>query len=502
MPSEAVAKAYLHADNWDDWGKYRTMFQLTVFDHDGVAHKAGNVKIGHIGLAPGSEIELNQRAPALEPEFDRLPNSHFSLGQNETYYETLNELPADIKAAVLEGLKDCAFNLDLFDQVENEMVMSESLLRDVSRANVRNRLHRLAIGDAVLTAFELKYQFSENGSGAIALPLLIFQVVPNVIPPTNVHVLIGRNGVGKTRCMQNIARSLLVEVDQPAQPVDSLFFGNDPNEGAFAGLVIVSFSAFDDFDLPVQGSSGIRISSIGLRYKVPDSEQIAIKAPAQLKDDFTSSFGNCREGLKAQRWLTAVQTLSNDPLFEEANVISLLELDEHEWKSGAETLYTNLSSGHKIVLLTITRLVELVDERTLVLLDEPEGHLHPPLLSAFVRSLANLLVQRNGVAIVATHSPVVLQEVPSSCVWMLRRSGAVSIAERPTIETFGESVGVLTREVFGLEVTTAGFHQLIRNAVARDQSSFDQVIEYFGGNVGAEGRAIARALVANRDGEN
>jgi len=64
-----------------------------------------------------------------------------------------------------------------------------------------------------------------------------------------------------------------------------------------------------------------------------------------------------------------------------------------------------LSSGHAIVLLTITRLVEL-DERSLVLIDEPEVHLHPPLLSAFVRALSDLLIELNGVAIVATHSPV------------------------------------------------------------------------------------------------
>jgi predicted ATP-dependent endonuclease of OLD family len=69
-----------------------------------------------------------------------------------------------------------------------------------------------------------------------------------------------------------------------------------------------------------------------------------------------------------------------------------------------------MSSGHAIVLLTITRLVATVEEKTLVLLDEPESHLHPPLLSAFIRALSDLLYDRNGVAIIATHSPVVLQE--------------------------------------------------------------------------------------------
>ena len=101
------------------------------------------------------------------------------------------------------------------------------------------------------------------------------------------------------------------------------------------------------------------------------------------------------------------------------------------------------------MLLAITRLVESVDERTLVLVDEPESHLHPPLLSAFIRALSELLVRRNGIAVVATHSPVVLQEVPRSCVWVLRRSGSSLRAERPCRETFGENVGILTSDVFG-----------------------------------------------------
>ncbi|MDT9120903.1 AAA family ATPase, partial [Escherichia coli] len=81
-----------------------------------------------------------------------------------------------------------------------------------------------------------------------------------------------------------------------------------------------------------------------------------------------------------------------------------------------------MSSGHAIVLFTITRLVDVVGEKSLVLFDEPEVHLHPPLLSAFLRTLCDLLDARNGVAIIPTHSPVVLQEVPKSCMWKVLRS--------------------------------------------------------------------------------
>ena len=149
------------------------------------------------------------------------------------------------------------------------------------------------------------------------------------------------------------------------------------------------------------------------------------------------------------------------------------------------------------MLLTITRLVETVEERSLVLLDEPETHLHPPLLSAFVRSLSELLTNRNGVAIVATHSPVILQEVPSHCVWKVWRSGLVTEVARPEVETFGENVGVLTREVFGLEVTHSGFHRLLADAVD-DTPQYSEVVDKFSGQLGGEALALIRALVAVR----
>ncbi|MDT4872736.1 hypothetical protein FQZ97_1079370 [compost metagenome] len=102
-------------------------------------------------------------------------------------------------------------------------------------------------------------------------------------------------------------------------------------------------------------------------------------------------------------------------------------------------------------------------------------------------------------ALISTHSPVVLQEVPRSCVWMLRRTRAHSAVERPSIETFGESAGVLTREVFGLEVTHSGFHQLVSAVASRPGVTYGGVEHHFGGQLGAEAQALARSLVIRRD---
>ena len=75
------------------------------------------------------------------------------------------------------------------------------------------------------------------------------------------------------------------------------------------------------------------------------------------------------------------------------------------------------------------------------------------------------------------------------------------MAERPSIETFGENVGVLTRSVFGLEVTNSGFHRLLKQAVANGNASYEMIMEHFDQQLGAEARALARSLVDSRDVE-
>jgi len=507
VPADAKDQAFLLVDNWDDWFRFQTMFTLWVFDEESKRHRVGSVKIGQFGLrASGQGVEPapDVRSPDMEQAFDELDDRFFSLGQDEDYYETLNGLSKNQRQRVLLGLRDCAFDLEIFAAARFENVMTTSLLRSVSPKSVKGRLHRLSHGDATLTEYKFSYAFPVQSEG-IEPPSIRFEVFPESRPPTNVHVLIGRNGVGKTRCMRGIALALLGRTPEIADDaVGQIIEDAAGDEWSFSGLVVTSFSAFDDVPLRSSPEDPMRCEQVGLLQWQTDAEDgdfVSRKTPQDLARDFTESFSLCRQGLRSERWLLAVQTLEADDLFAEANVSALLEMDDDAWSDAAFGLYRRLSSGHAIVLLTITKLVELVDERTLVLLDEPEGHLHPPLLSAFIRALSDLLVKRNGVAIVATHSPVVLQEVPRSCAWKLRRSGAVSVVERPVVETFGENVGVLTREVFGFEITKSGFHRMLDDAVMVRRLSYDQALEHFGGQLGAEARAVVRALVSKRDGE-
>ncbi len=503
VPREARSQAFLVVDYWDDWFSFRTMFTLIVFDSQGNRHLPGSVKIGQVGLQASrwaENLPPGVRFPNLPSQFPELdPAIFFSLGQDEDYYATLNSLGSEFCRSILVGLCDCAYDLQILERHSAEPVMEISLLRSVHEPNVRNRLNRLAQGNPVLTRFEFEYTLPLSPDERAPPPpptTLQFLVVPGAEPPTNVHVLIGRNGAGKTRCIQSIINALLERYNEAVPPGTLRRLGANSEEWTFAGLVSVSFSAFDSFTLPSAATLRIPAAFVGLcsQVEVNGTQTDTLKTTADLALDFVRSFARCKTEPRRTRWVRAVRTLATDPLFAETDVEGLLEQDD----ATAENFFARLSSGHAIVLLTTTRLVELVDERTLVVLDEPEGHLHPPLLSAFIRAVADLLVARNGVALISTHSPVVLQEVPRSCVWVLSRTRTWSRVERPPLETFGESAGVLTREVFGLEVTHSGFHQLVSAVALQPGSSYEAVEAHFNQQLGAEARALARSLVVQQ----
>lgn len=196
--------------------------------------------------------------------------------------------------------------------------------------------------------------------------------------------------------------------------------------------------------------------------------------------------------------MSAIRTLESDSNFSEMNLKDLAKATGNDLKEKGLKKIKNMSSGHAVVLITLTLLVATVEEKTLVLIDEPESHLHPPLLSAFIRALSNLLTSRNGIAIIATHSPVVLQEVPKSCAWKISRYGSISNIVRPKIETFGENVGVLTRDVFGLEVENSGFYDLLKKSVESGKN-FNEIMDDYNQQLGVEGRLILANLIASAE---
>lgn len=487
VPKSAKYSAYLLEDNWDDWAKFRTQFILTVFDEKGTRHDLGPVKIGQFNLDAGKRDESEpgkRRAPKVPPSFVALSDEFFSLGQSENYYEDLGKnLSSFLRDKIVESLRDVVADTDLWKKALGENVMGASLLRDVRSKTVEIQFRRLLRGGVKLTPFNFSFSLPPADQGRLALS---FQSKPASSPPTNIHVLIGQNGVGKTTVLNRMAEAY-VHDDSTGRAGVFDFVGDESDKFPFTNLVTVSFSAFDRFER----TPGTReYSYIGLRKPGHHA-----KSFDELSSDFVKRASDCMSAVRRPRLKKALEMLEADSIFKGADAFAALETahSENVFEETARALFEGLSSGHKIVFLSVVGLVQKVDEKTLVLLDEPEAHLHPPLLSAFLRALCDLLIDRNGIAIIATHSPVVLQEVPNRCVWKLRRSGSLVAAVRPEIETFGENVGVLTRDVFGLEVDASGFHQMLADAVRRT-NSYEEALAMFGGSLGSEAQAILQGL--------
>jgi len=496
------SQAVLHRSIWNDAG-FTSQFTLYVSMGDGAgARNIGVVKIAKAGTHSG-RTDLPNEFNTLEED------QYFSLGQSDSYYENLKNLPHEMGREILESIRDVAISPERFGRWRKERVMMKSLLREVAPETVKGQFRRMAQGGARLSRFAFTFTVSSPSPNGSALPLS-FKVEPESLPPSNIHVLIGRNGVGKTHTLQSMVRAHTDPASTSgsfmfpasANTASSLPSQSDRPASSFAGLISVAFSAFDSF-VPVRApddrSGGGHYVYVGLRSLAGDKAGKRILLTTdELAEQFAESLATCIRLDRGNRWLRAVKMLGTDPVFQAIAPERLLEGEEFEPAKALELFDEQLSSGHKIVLLTATRLVEHLEEGTIVLLDEPESHLHPPLLSAFLRSLSDLLIDRNAVAVVATHSPVVLQEVPKSCVSIVRRSGDAIVSHRPAIETFGANVGVLTHEIFGLEAEQSGFYRLLADAV-QSGASFAEVEQKFGSQLGGEAVAMTHSLIAVRD---
>lgn len=471
---------FLIPDNWNDFG-YRTSFHLSYVNGSSEILEIGMVKI------MSSDMGRRKKEVKVPSEFSSLPEEFCSLGVSQSYYEEISNLPDKVKNFILDGLKD-GIKGDRYKKFEDNPAMQTSLLRD-NGPSYLNKYKNILEGKAILTEYSFSFNIDEIGSFDI-------RVLPNSIPPTNIHAIIGRNGIGKTRLLASISKILLpvseISAHNESQAEnDSYYFkgsykNNDFCDENFANTVVVAFSVFDKFK-PIKNPQGqYKYQYIGLKsYK---SGKIYFKDVDALKDDFTDSISAISVGLRKKRFCDTIKFIESDPYFEELNLsnqINNAELDAEYWNE----IFDRLSSGHKVILYTLVKLVQFVEEKTLVIIDEPETHLHPPLLASFMRALSHLLINRNGVALISTHSPVVLQEIPSSCVNIMDNIASIYVMHKPKIETFGENVGTLTREVFCHEMRKSGYYKMIIDAV-KESDTYKTAIKKFDGKLGDEGKSI------------
>jgi len=465
----------LARDNWDDYG-FKTSFEAEIHLGPGKTVDLRAVKI----LKRSQESGPTQ----LDSSFTALDDTYCSLGQELAYYESLQELPDDIRDDYLHGLRDAAANPAIAAQFEEEPGFGTSLLRSGSAARALEDAPALLQGH-VGSDEPLEFVFhTKFGANEFGVPFRFRQIEEL---PGRMNAVIGYNGTGKTQLLANLAWVAKADLRSRNDDAGIARYGRlDPVGIRFGRVVAISYSAFDTFDLPRGATEDDQAgyTYCGLRRHDQEGATTGLKEPDEIITEIADALRRIDTPGRRESLHDALEPLREEPSFKRAGYDLDLLAGEDLWREEFELL----STGHKISVNIIVQLVAALQQNSLVLLDEPEAHLHPPLLAALMKGIGAALNGHRSVAVVATHSPVVLQEIAGCYAHVLRRHGSMNSVEEPSIETFGENIGLLTSHVFNLDNSHSDYVGILREL--SDSSSLDEIEALFERGLSSQARAL------------
>lgn len=507
-------KFALIQNNWNDYS-FETQYSLVYLGPpNNRAHNLiGTVKILKKGQSASDPLQLHN-------DFNYLDENFISVGQSLDYYERISSLDDHLKIQLLESLNDFVYNPNLGGEFRNEAGWKTSLFRYFEENDsfllTASSLLKKNFDD--LQSKDLNFSFQVPGWESeinldYSLPDYVNIVGGIAHPlPSRIISIIGRNGSGKSTLLAKIARVAYGSLKDRQSGTFNSVGKIKPENISFPRIITVSYSAFDSFRLPglkptIEGEvderaqivkdikegvgrfvfCGLRDvaaeldsalqteSFIGPSAHLPDRVRTTLLKPVErLADEFYNTLLLVRANGASHILDKALLCIASDPSFSSHNHILTTEL---LLSNSPQELFMGWSTGHKIVTHIIAKLAAHTTQSSLVLIDEPETHLHPPLLAAMMHAIRIILATKKAFAIVATHSPVVLQETVAAHTYIIRREGNITKIAPPTKETFGENIGTLTGETFGLNTRSTDFHAILDQLISRHENL--EVIEYF-----------------------
>ena len=156
-----------------------------------------------------------------------------------------------------------------------------------------------------------------------------------------------------------------------------------------------------------------------------------------------------------------------------------------------------LSSGERTFLNFGVRCAARLTTGSLLVLDEPETHLHPNLISGFMRVLDSLLSETRSIALIATHSPFIVRELPGRCVHVIKvDEERVPSISNAFLRTLGASIDQLSIDIFD-DAESEQPNRDLASTIASLGLSFDEVRVQFGRDISPDMLGEIRELMSH-----
>lgn len=495
-------------DRWNDFS-FRTRITYEVRSADIWAEPFG----GYIGFLTEDEQSsdvtylnelLSKRSP-LQPE--DIPAPFFTMLAAMAEYRKLVDAlgPKEVRL-LLHSLNDVVATTEFrpttpwLDDAVSSAVFNMSFLRSSESfftfKNAGPLLRGARYEEFNLSSTSLAVELPRDTMPAVEMT---FQFDHDSTLPKRMAVVIGKNGVGKSQTLSHIARTALLRNTTL----------RDASGERFVFARLLAFAPTNEaeqvFPVAPQGRTHVWYRRYSLnRTRRSKRNQYVTDLLVQL------ARSDQRIGVQT-RWEIFLEAIAAIDGWEEIVIpvrgetrpyLPLTELRTSGEMRSLQMYATvdgtrpprrqleggtyELSSG-EISFLTFAAQVCLdIENGSLLLIDEPETHLHPQLISSFSSLLNSLLAATGSIAILATHSVFVVREVFREQVTVLRRSPeGFTVAARPTLRTFGADPGAISFFVFGEDRPSSLASEVKANLAATDLS-WDELYGQYGDELSLE----------------
>lgn len=512
---------------WNDYD-YIITFKLYYVPEDDIKKNIGSLKILAKEHEDTSSYFKKNGVLVNDKTFDikEILKSDLviSIGEDLDFYNKLHSLFNEGKAEeVLSKICDAGYHNDKFSDFSSWSGFSGSFMRGSASSAILKKGFQIALGRY---APEAKFDINLTDLGDSFEDVCLRFDTSKEIGKSNINLLIGKNGVGKSHILKKISETITGIID------------TNNNLPYFHKLIMIAFSPFESFYTKDEVSEKLsnrylegteksnnkskqrkrlhvnEYAYIGFRNEdgIHDLNHPVIQSIKSLikvidYDDKNDWWTNkSRLQILKETLLLCIDFDSMAIIDSENNEIEISStLDESKFKNKIRfdlgiifkknNTVLPLSSGQKIYSYMLPAIIAELEDESLLILDEPELYLHPELEVGLINMLQHVLKETKSYSIIATHSAIIAREVDRTAINILRKSNGRTETHIANIETYGESLDVILSEVFDDFYVTKPYQMEIERYLIESNENISAIKSH----IGDDALAYALSIIQRND---